>query len=130
MKSSEEFVKAMETAEMQDALEKFVEGKTVTTAEDAEKLVKEFAFENGFDFSEDSIEFDVVKESVSEEELADVAGGGLRGENAIAKDNFRGENLIAPDPVHRDKNGIRFRMSFIAQDNTDDEGMRNTLVIM
>lgn len=130
MKSSEEFVKAMKTAEMQDALEKFVEGKTVTTAEDAEKLVKEFAFENGFDFSEDSIEFDVVKDSVSEEELADVAGGGIRGENAIAKDSFRGENLTGPNAGLRDRNGIRFNMAFIAQDKKDDEDMRNTLVII
>lgn len=143
MKSYEEFVKAMETTEMQEAFEKFAEGKTVATAEDADKLVKEFAAENGFDISECTVEFVESDEELSEEELANIAGGrGLRGEkvvlpaggirddNGLYKGLIRDENLIRLGRADNGSdNAIRLGRVIIANPKPEDESVREGLII-
>ena len=121
MKTVEEFVKAMETTEMQEAFEKFAEGKTVATAEDADKLVKEFAAENGFDISEGTVEFIKSDEELSEEELANIAGGrGFRGEKmTLASGLIRDDNGLYKGII-RDENQVRLGRA----DNGSDNAIR------
>lgn len=87
MKTVKDFAEAMKSEEMQEAFNKFIEGKECDTAEKAEKLVKDFALENGFELSEGAVST-LAPEDLSDEALANVAGGLL--DNA----NKPGRNLI------------------------------------
>ncbi len=156
MKTVEEFVKAMETTEMQEAFEKFAEGKTVATAEDADKLVKEFAAENGFDISEGTVEFIKSDEELSEEELANIAGGrgfrgekmilaaggirdvdgkflkgGIRDDNGLYKGLIRDENLVRLGRADNGSdNAIRLGKAYLLSPKEDGDSVRLGIVVL
>ena len=102
MKTIKEFTEAMKSEEMQEAFDKFINGKECDTAEKAEKLVKEFALENGFELGEGEVST-MAPDDLSDEDLDNVAGGITQDPkkiNAIAE--------IIYDPVNRsDYNGIK-----------------------
>lgn len=130
MKTVEEFKEAMKSEEMQEAFNKFIEGKECDSAEEAEQLVKDFALENGFELGEGEIHA-MAPEDLSDEDLENAAGGLLQD---IKKSNGFVQMIGNPDNgVHVFKNdnglGIFCKPKNDATFGGSDDGPDNKLVI-